>query len=113
MKLLLDQNLSFRVVAQIKSEFPAAQQIRSLGLENATDSTIWEFAREHGFTIVTFDADFLDLAYVKGCPPKIIWLRTGNMSTNAVAKLLLQEKEVLRLFVEDKKYADAICLEIS
>lgn len=58
-KLLLDQNISFRVVRKVSFLFPEAKQVRELGLENSSDQDIWEFARTHGFSIVTFDADFM------------------------------------------------------
>lgn len=86
MKLLFDENISFRLVNKIIDVFPEAKQVSALGLENTNDSDIWAYAKDNGFTIVTFDADFLDMAQVKGIPPKIIWLRTGNMTTEAIAK---------------------------
>ena len=74
MKLLFDQNISFRVIRGIKSVFPLAKQVRELGLENSTDLEIWNFAQKEGYTIVTFDSDFYDLSLIKGFPPKILWL---------------------------------------
>ncbi len=72
MKLLLDQNISFRVANALKEVFPGIAQVRALNLENARDVDIWQFAREHHYTIVTFDADFYDLSLLRGVPPKII-----------------------------------------
>lgn len=69
-KLLLDQNISFRVVEKISYIFPEARQVRELGLENSSDQDIWQFARKNNFTIVWFDADFYDLASLKGPPAK-------------------------------------------
>jgi predicted nuclease of predicted toxin-antitoxin system len=81
MKLLLDQNISFRIVNKIQDIFPDSSQVRVLGLENSKDSQIWKFARENGYAIVTFDSDFYDLGLLKGASPKVIWLRLGNTST--------------------------------
>ena len=78
MKLLFDQNISFRLIKQITDVFPQAQQVMEVGLTDHNDSEIWEFAREHNYTIVTFDSDFYDLSVIKGTPPKIIWLRILN-----------------------------------
>ena len=66
MKLLFDQNISFRVVRGLETVFPLAKQIRELGLENSTDREIWEYAKREGYTIVTFDSDFYDLTLVLG-----------------------------------------------
>ncbi|MFN4233950.1 MAG: DUF5615 family PIN-like protein [Bacteroidia bacterium] len=60
MRLLFDQNISFRIVEKIRDYFPLAAQVRTLGIENNTDIQIWKFAKDHNYTIVTFDADFFD-----------------------------------------------------
>ena len=78
MKLLFDQNISFRVIKKISQFYPEAQQIRALGLENSTDIQIWEYAKRNGYSIVSYDADYFDIASLKGHPPKIVWLRIGN-----------------------------------
>lgn len=112
MKLLFDQNISFRLVKRILHIFPQACQVRHIGLENTSDQDIWTYAKENGFCIVTFDADFLDIAQIQGIPPKIIWLRTGNITTTAIVKLLAQHQEVIKDFIETKEYEDRICLEV-
>jgi predicted nuclease of predicted toxin-antitoxin system len=66
MKLLFDQNISFRILSKIKAHFPEAKQVRQLGIENYSDIEIWKFAKENKFTNVTFDADFFDLSNLKG-----------------------------------------------
>ena len=111
-KLLLDQNISFRVVRKVSFLFPEAKQVRELGLENSSDQDIWEFARTHGFSIVTFDADFYDLAALKGHPPKIIWLRTGNTRTDDIAQLLLDKADDIEEFIKQDDYREVACLEV-
>jgi len=112
MRLLLDQNISFRVVKKIISHFPQATQVRLLGLENFPDRKIWECAKEKGYVVVTFDADFYELSKLYGIPPKIIWLRTGNTTSDHIAQLLILHAEVIREFVENPKYAKTSCLEM-
>jgi predicted nuclease of predicted toxin-antitoxin system len=56
-KLLLDQNLSYRLLAKLEDVFPGSSQIHRLGMEHADDSSIWKAAQEHGFAIVTKDSD--------------------------------------------------------
>ena len=73
---------------------------------------IWEFAKSNGYTLVTFDSDFYDLSVVNGSPPKIIWLRIGNSSTGNIAKVLLDNQELIKDFVVDRNYKDLSCLEI-
>ncbi len=57
MKLLLDENLSRRLVPALQEQFPGSSQVVLLGLEQASDPELWEYAREHDFVIVTKDDD--------------------------------------------------------
>lgn len=76
MKLLFDQNISYRITKILSKSFPAAKHISQVGLLDTSDMEIWEYARQHEYSIVTFDSDYYDLSIVKGCPPKII--KTGT-----------------------------------
>lgn len=58
MKLLLDENLSGRIVPLILDFYPDSTHVKSQGLSRADDVIIWEFARKHGYFIVSKDADF-------------------------------------------------------
>ncbi len=69
MKLLLDENLSRRVVHLLVTDFPGTTQIALQGMEQASDSEIWQFARDNDFVIVTKDADFYELsAFARRAP---------------------------------------------
>lgn len=109
MKLLLDQNLSFRLLARLEPLFPGSSQIHRLGMENADDVTIWRFARENGFAVVTKDSDFYERSLVFGFPPQVIWLKCGNVSTRQAERILLSSAEAITAFLRDAK---AACLEI-
>jgi predicted nuclease of predicted toxin-antitoxin system len=77
--------------------------------ERASDDEIWKFARREDFVIVTLDADFADIAALRGSPPKIIWLRCGNQPTAVIERLLRDHAALIASFVES---ADAACLEL-
>ncbi|HEY4939890.1 MAG TPA: DUF5615 family PIN-like protein [Rhizomicrobium sp.] len=109
MKVLFDQNLSHRLCALLADVFPGAEQVRRAALDGATDGAIWAFAAREGFTIVTLDADFADIAALRGAPPKVIWLRCGNQPTAFVARLLPDRAALIVGFLED---SDAACLEL-
>jgi predicted nuclease of predicted toxin-antitoxin system len=113
MKLLFDQNISFRVVKWLQAIFPLAKQIRELNLENSTDREIWAYAKGEGYTIVTFDSDFYDLTLILGIPPKVIWLRFGNTSTNNLIKILTENQSIITEFVENSEYREIGCLELN
>ena len=109
MKLLLDQNISFRLVKKLESLFPGTQQVNSLSLIDKPDRLIWEFAKKEGFTIVTFDSDFYDLSLTQGHPPKLIWIKSGNVTTENLYRILSAKASQILLFEEDQELS---CLEI-
>jgi len=108
MKLLFDQNISFRLIKLISDFYPNAKQVRELGLENATDNEIFEYAKKNNYSIVTFDSDFFDLNILKGFPLKIIWIRTGNTTTKNLEIILKNKYELIKSFMLE----DFGCLEI-
>lgn len=113
MSLLFDQNISFRIISKIETNFPEAKQVRQLGIENYSDIEIWKYAKENKFTNVTFDADFFDLANLKGHPPKIIWLRFGNTRTDFLADLLNSKNLLIKDFINSNEYSQIACLEVT
>lgn len=109
MRLLFDQNLSHRLCLLLEDVFFGSEQVRLVSLDQATDVEIWDFAARGAFTIVTLDADFADIATLRGAPPKVIWLRCGNQSTAYVSQLLRNHAKLIVDFVLG---SDAACLEI-
>ncbi len=110
MKILVDQNISFRLLLLIVKEFPQAMHIKALGLTNASDHQIFFFARQHGFEgVITQDEDFYSLLLEHSKPPKVIWLRTGNCSTRYLADTILRNATLIHDFLADDSQD---CLEI-
>jgi predicted nuclease of predicted toxin-antitoxin system len=97
-KLLLDENLSRRLVTRLAESFPGSTHVTAAGLHQATDRAIWEYARGNDFVIVSKDSDFNDLAFTYGPPPKVIWTRVGNASTSAIEALLAAAADTLNAF---------------
>jgi predicted nuclease of predicted toxin-antitoxin system len=95
MKLLLDENLSRRLVPFLQHDFPDSSQVVLLGMESASDKEVWQKAKDEGYVIVTRDADFQELSLVWGQPPKVIRLKTLNQSRAATLKVLLDYREVI------------------
>ncbi len=112
MKLLFDQNISFRIIAQLQSVFPNSKQVRALKLENTSDIDIWKYAKKNHYTIVTFDSDFADIASMYNSPPKVIWLRTGNMTTKNIVSLLKKHQDIINKFIVSSEFKNITCLEI-
>jgi predicted nuclease of predicted toxin-antitoxin system len=102
MKLLLDQNISRKLVKELEKIYPDSSHVYLLGLHTDTDEEIWEYARKNAFTIVTQDSDFNERSLIYGFPPKVIWLRTGNTATKHIKQLLEKCNKDILLFEEDK-----------
>ena len=109
MKLLFDQNLSFRLCHLLSDIFPGSVQVARLDFAQADDRTIWESARTNGFMLVSHDSDLAEIAMLRGAPPKIIWLRCGDQPTETVAALLRKHRDRISAFEIDHT---AACLEI-
>jgi len=100
-KLLFDQNISYRIVRKLKREFNNCKHISNCGLNDKEDPDIWEYAKKNSFTIVTYDSDFYEISLINGYPPKIIWIRSGNLPTNILAKLILENRKLIDSFIND------------
>ena len=111
MKILFDQNISFRILPQLKS-FPEAQHVEHIGLTDARDRFIWNYTIQNNFAIVTFDKDFFQMASLLGVPPKIIWIRTGNLRTSEIVKLMEDIVVLIKEFLIRDHYSDMACLEL-
>jgi predicted nuclease of predicted toxin-antitoxin system len=112
MTLLFDQNISFRITPKLSSLFPDCKHVSDCGLMDMEDSEIWEYAKLNNYSIVTFDSDFYDISILNGHPPKIIWIRTGNLKTIQIAELLVKNKELVMSFLGGKESVDISCLEL-
>jgi predicted nuclease of predicted toxin-antitoxin system len=98
--LLFDEPLSEELIGLVGDLFPGSLHVRLLGAGGAVDSVVWELARERDCLLVTKDEDFHRLSVLRGAPPKVVWVRLGNCTTQAVADLLRQHHEALRRFAE-------------
>ncbi len=96
MKLLFDQNLSRKLVVRLSDIFPETSHVQFHGLAEKTDTEIWEFAKANDFCIVTQDADFAERSRLYGSPPKVLWLRCGNVPTKVIEALLRSGKEAIQ-----------------
>jgi len=87
-KLLFDQNLSPRLIKALEDLYPGSVHVRDVGLNNALDETVWNYAARHGLTIISKDSDFHQRSFLFGHPPKVVWIRRGNCSTNDIEAIL-------------------------
>ena len=61
MKLLLDENLSPRLVELLAADFPGSTHIEHLKIRGATDAAIWAYARDSGYAFLATGIYFFRL----------------------------------------------------
>ena len=103
MKILFDQNLSNRLVSLLLDLYPGSCHGRDVGMKEADDESIWEYAKEENFVIVSKDSDFHQRSFVRGHPPKVIGLRMGNCSTDKIVTLLRVHVNDIEVFHSDSE----------
>ena len=86
--MLFDHNLSPRLVRSLTCVYPGSIHVRDVELQSADDLIVWRYARDNGFTIVSKDSDFHQLSFLHGHPPKVVWIRRGNCSTDEIESIL-------------------------
>ncbi|MFA7270073.1 MAG: DUF5615 family PIN-like protein [Sterolibacterium sp.] len=99
MKLLLDQNLSRRLLPKLEVAFPGSSQIQLLGMKSVADIELWSYAKANGYAIVTKDADFVEMSALFGYPPKVVWINLGNVPNTTVMNRLLDHSSTISEFL--------------
>ena len=102
MKLLFDQNLSWRLPERLAALYPQSQHIREIDLTESEDIDIWEYAKSNGFVIVTKDKDFQQRSLLYGYPPKVVRLLVGNCTVQTIEALLRKHSAIIQKFISDK-----------
>lgn len=88
MKLLFDHHLSPTLTRRLADLFPESEHVWNVSLHDAPDTAVWLYAKEHSFTVVSKDADFSEISMALGCPPKLVWLRIENLTTDEIEELI-------------------------
>jgi predicted nuclease of predicted toxin-antitoxin system len=97
-KLLLDENISDRIIYRIIDLYPDSEHVKTLALTNTDDGIIWEYAKANGFTIVSKDSDFHQRSLLYGHPPKFVYLQVSNSPTSRIVQILRDNFNVISQF---------------
>ena len=81
--------------------YPGSAHVRQLNLQAVDDETVWRHAADAGFAIVTKDDDFRQRGFVRGAPPKVIWVRLGNCTTDEEEAVLRARQADIQTFADD------------
>lgn len=110
MKLLFDENLSPKLVAALADVFPDSAHVHRVGLDSVPDREVWDYARVHGYTLVSKDSDFHELSLLRGYPPKVVWIKRGNCSNKQIELILRNKAAHIETLLEDKEAAFLLLL---
>ncbi len=100
----LDENLSWRMVKKLIPFFKDVIHVSSLKINQpATDISIWNYAKENSFTIVSKDDDFEKIVLLRKAPPKLLFLKTYNLETDKLTDLIVKNKEKIIEFIDSKE----------
>lgn len=104
MKLLLDENLSWRMIKKLTLHFSEVVHASELKISQpADDISIWNYAKKNGFTIISKDDDFEKIVLLRKAPPKLIYLKTYNLNTKKLVSLILKNKDRINEFVTSEE----------
>lgn len=79
MSLLVDNQLPVALARHLGASGWECVHVRDVGLGEASDQVIWEYAKANRLAIITKDEDFQALANRQGSiPPQVVWVRLGN-----------------------------------
>jgi predicted nuclease of predicted toxin-antitoxin system len=104
-RFLFDENLASRLVAVLADIYPGSLHVGDVGLLGASDLAIWNYALANGLILVSKDQDFHRFSVLFGAPPKVIWLRLGNCSTQHISSLLRNRRDDIGAFLQHDEAA--------
>lgn len=103
MRLLIDEPLSEKLTDLLQDLFPDSLHVRSLGAGGAPDPAVWELAIKHECMLLTKDEDFHRLSILYGAPPKVIWVRLGNCTTDDISDLIRRHQPSIERFAAQEE----------
>lgn len=89
------------LVDRLADAYPLSSHVTFVNIDRDPDEVVWNYARIHDLVVVTKDSDLADLAFSRGFPPKVIWLRLGNYTTDEVENAIRESRDAMEAFGQD------------
>lgn len=102
MRLLLDENISWRLAEPLRPHCEAVLHVRDIGLDTSPDTTIWRYARQYGYDLLTKDEDFVRLALTEGFPPRVVVVHDAQVPVKALTTFMLTRVPQLQRFLDEQ-----------
>jgi predicted nuclease of predicted toxin-antitoxin system len=90
------------LVPRLLSFFSNLTHVRDVGLQQAEDRSIWEWANANKFAVITTDADFIAIGQRLGWPPKLIHIEQCDFPLRIIEDLLRRSAVRISEFDKDK-----------
>ena len=85
MRFVVDAQLPPDLARFLRDHGHEARPVREVGLREAEDGDIWNYALREQAVVVTKDEDFAQRVLASRKPaPVVVWLRVGNCSNRAL-----------------------------
>jgi predicted nuclease of predicted toxin-antitoxin system len=98
---LIDAQLPPALAKAITKAGYSARHVSDVGLLQADDLPIWDFAREHGCALITKDEDFVSIRLrTKGGGVTVVWLRIRNASTQTLLSWFMPKLPAIVALIE-------------
>lgn len=83
-RIIIDENLPATLATKLGCPCMHATELGAQPI----DRQLWDYGRREGWTLLTKDANFFEQLALEGAPPKVIWVRTGNLRRLEIESLL-------------------------
>lgn len=104
MRILLDQNLSPKLIDRLADVMPGLESVYTHDLIGASDRFIFDWARQSNFFgLISADRDFVHLAERLGPPPKVIRIERCDFPSGVIEQLLRREALKIHNFLESNR----------
>lgn len=104
MRILLDQNLSPKLIRRLTDILPGLESVYDHDLIGASDQFIFDWARRLEFSaVISADLDFVHLAERLGPPPKIVRIERCDYRSIVIEQLIRREAVRIHAFLESDR----------
>lgn len=112
MKLLIDQNISHRIIDSISDIYPDSIHLTELSLQKYSDLEVWEYALANKFIILTSDPETCNQNVISKNAPLIICIQSEVVTTNKVEWTLRVNQETIEQFVKGDGVSNCLVIKV-